>query len=208
MKPGQFIVLEGVEGAGKSTAIEWINAFLKAQQIETILTREPGGTLIAEEIRTILKTNYKEEVLSNQAELLLFYAARIQLVETVIVPALQKGTWVIGDRHDLSTQAYQGAGRKVDPVLLQSLKKNVLKSFKPDLTLYLDLDPEIGMQRARSRGELDRFEQEEIEFFHRVRAQFLKCASQDESIVIINAEQSMSAVQAQIIQAITQRFFS
>lgn len=207
MKKGQFIVLEGVEGAGKSSAIQWIQALLTKKNIQTALTREPGGTPIAEEIRTILKTVHPTDKLTTKAELLLFYAARIQLVETTILPLIKKGIWVIGDRHDLSTQAYQGAGRNVNPVLLQALRENVLQGFKPDLTLYLDLDPEIGLQRARNRGELDRFEQEEIAFFHRVRAEFLTLAKKDHSIVIINAEKSIADVNAQIESAIIERLF-
>lgn len=208
MQQGKFIVLEGLEGAGKSSAISWIEALLKAHHKTVIKTREPGGTPIAEEIRSILKRHDKEDCLTDKTELLLFYAARIQLVETVIAPALKRGDWVIGDRHDLSTQAYQGAGRKMNSEFLTLLKQNVLQGFKPDLTLYLDLDPKIGLQRAQKRGELDRFEQEELTFFERVRAQFLTLAKQDESIIVINAEQSMEQVKLQIESVLNEQFFN
>ncbi len=111
-----------------------------------------------------------DEVINDKAEVLMFYAARVQLVETVIKPALARGQWVIGDRHDLSTQAYQGGGRGIDRTMLATLRDAVLGDFRPNLTLYLDVTPEVGLQRARARGELDRIEQESMNFFNRTRA--------------------------------------
>lgn len=128
-------------------------------------TREPGGTPLAEKLRDLIKQGIESDPVTDKAELLMLYAARVQLVETVIKPALARGCWVVGDRHDLSSQAYQGGGRGIDQQLMQSLRTLVLGEFKPSLTLYLDLDPEIGLQRARSRGELDRIEKQSLDFF-------------------------------------------
>ncbi len=123
------------------------------------------------------------------------YAARIQLVKSVIIPALESGKYVIGDRHDLSTVAYQGAGRGLDMNVINSLRKNILGDFKPDLTLILDLPPEIGLARARKRGEYDRFELEDISFFNRIRNSFLENAQKDpQNIKVIDASLDLEAV--------------
>ncbi|WP_410678027.1 dTMP kinase [Avibacterium paragallinarum] len=199
---GKFIVIEGLEGAGKTTAREAILATLQQAGIDDVVfTREPGGTPLAEKLRQLIKYETEEPV-SDKAELLMLYAARIQLVENVIKPALAAGKWVIGDRHDLSSQAYQGGGRQIDAQLLQSLKQTVLGDFSPDLTLYLDLDPEIGLARARGRGELDRIEQQEIAFFQRTRRRYLELVQQDPNAVIINAEQPIEQVRADIQSAV------
>lgn len=126
-----------------------------------VFTREPGGTQLAEKLRSLVLDikSVGDEVITDKAEVLMFYAARVQLVETVIKPALANGTWVIGDRHDLSTQAYQGGGRGIDQHMLATLRDAVLGDFRPDLTLYLDVTPEVGLKRARARGRLDRIEQ-------------------------------------------------
>lgn len=163
----KFITLEGVEGAGKTTAIQTIVKVLEKYGIyNPTFTREPGGTALAEKLRELIKYSIDNEPVTDKAELLMLYAARIQLVENVIKPALEKGQWVIGDRHDMSTQAYQGGGRQFDVSLLATLKEAILGSFTPDLIIYLDIDPIIGLERARSRGELDRIEQQYISFFH------------------------------------------
>ena len=133
----------------------------------------------------------------------MFYAARVQLVETVIKPALANGTWVIGDRHDLSTQAYQGGGRGIDQHMLATLRDAVLGDFRPDLTLYLDVTPEVGLIRARARGELDRIEQESFDFFNRTRARYLELAAQDKSIHTIDATQPLEAVMDAIRTTVT-----
>ncbi|XPE41252.1 dTMP kinase [Shigella flexneri] len=129
---------------------------------DMVFTREPGGTQLAEKLRSLVLDikSVGDEVITDKAEVLMFYAARVQLVETVIKPALAKGAWVIGDRHDLSTQAYQGGGRGIDQHMLTTLRDAVLGDFRPDLTIYLDVTPEVGLKRARARGELDRIEQE------------------------------------------------
>lgn len=134
----------------------------------------------------------------------MLYAARVQLVETVIKPALERGAWVVGDRHDLSSQAYQGGGRGVDQQLMASLRDTVLGDFRPNLTLYLDLPPLVGLQRARARGELDRIEQEALPFFERTRARYLELAAQDDSIVTVDASQSLEQVTAAIRRSVSQ----
>lgn len=201
---GKFIVIEGLEGAGKTTAINTVARVLNQHHIcDLQFTREPGGTPIAEALRDIIKNGLQHEPLTDKAELLMLYAARIQLIENVIKPALNKGNWVIGDRHDLSTQAYQGGGRQLDRHFIETLKKQVLGDFKPDLTLYLDIDPEIGLMRAKSRGELDRIEQQSLEFFKRIRQRYLELANQDATIITIDAAQSMDAVTQQIEEILT-----
>ena len=194
----KFIVIEGLEGAGKSTAVSHVESWLRQQGISQIeKTREPGGTPLAERMRAIVKEIH-DEPLTIQAELLLMYAARVQLVETRIKPALQQGTWVIGDRHDLSSLAYQGGGRGIDEQLIRQIKQAVLGDFSPDLTLYLDIDPAIGLARAKARGELDRIELEQQAFFVRTRTRYLELAQQDPRIHVIDASQN----EAQVAQAI------
>lgn len=192
-----FIVLEGLEGAGKSTALRVITAWLEQRAIPFITVREPGGTPFAEALRELIKQNWQEQV-SAEAEVLVMYAARAQLVNEVIKPALAQGVWVVGDRHDLSSQAYQGGGRQLDQTMLKSLSALTLKGFKPSLTFYLDIDPVIGLARASARGELDRIEQEELAFFQRTRQRYLELAAADPSIKTIQAELSYAEVEAQI----------
>lgn len=194
----QFIVIEGLEGAGKSTAVRHVEAWLRERGITQIeKTREPGGTPLAERMRAIVKEIH-DEPLTIQAELLLMYAARVQLVETRIKPALNQGIWVIGDRHDLSSLAYQGGGRGIDDALIRQIKQAVLGDFAPDLTLYLDIDPAIGLARARARGELDRIELEQQAFFVRTRERYLQLAAHDARIRIIDASQNEAQVAASI----------
>ncbi|KAB0874015.1 dTMP kinase, partial [Cronobacter muytjensii] len=153
----KYIVIEGLEGAGKTTARNLVVETLKSLGVANLtFTREPGGTVLAEKLRSLVLDikSVGDEVITDNAEVLLFYAARVQLVDTVIKPALARGEWVIGDRHDLSTQAYQGGGRGIDRALLTTLRQAVLGDFAPDLTIYLDVDPRIGLERARARGEL------------------------------------------------------
>ncbi|KAB0303236.1 dTMP kinase [Vibrio fortis] len=204
MNQSKFITVEGLEGAGKSTAINAILATLKESGITEVMnTREPGGTVLAEKMRSLVKEEHEGEKLQDMTELLLMYAARVQLVENVIKPALAEGKWVLGDRHDMSSQAYQGGGRQIDRKTMTSLKETTLGDFKPDLTLYLDLDPRVGLERARGRGELDRIEKMDISFFDRTRERYLEIAEQDESVLVINAEQEIEQVAADIKQALT-----
>ncbi|OTQ05438.1 dTMP kinase [Gilliamella apicola] len=201
---GKFIVIEGLEGAGKTTAVNTVARILNQYNIcDLQFTREPGGTPIAEALRNLIKNGLDDEPLTDKAELLMLYAARIQLIDNVIKPALNAGKWVIGDRHDLSTQAYQGGGRQLDKVFIATLKEQVLGNFKPDLTLYLDIEPQIGLMRARARGELDRIEQQSLPFFERIRQRYLELANQDETIFTIDASKSINQVTMQIEQILT-----
>ncbi|CNK20501.1 thymidylate kinase [Yersinia frederiksenii] len=201
----KFIVIEGLEGAGKTTARDTVVATLRAQGINDIVfTREPGGTPLAEKLRDLIKQGIDGEVLTDKAEVLMLYAARVQLVENVIKPALASGSWVVGDRHDLSSQAYQGGGRGIDSKLMTSLRDTVLGEFRPDLTLYLDLPPVVGLARARARGELDRIEQESLAFFERTRARYLELAAADSSIKTIDASQPIEQVSESISQVLKQ----
>jgi dTMP kinase len=204
MTKAKFIVVEGLEGAGKSTAISAIKDVLEQQGIAPVVnTREPGGTVLAEKMRALVKEEHEGEKLQDMTELLLMYAARVQLVENVIKPALDNGQWVVGDRHDMSSQAYQGGGRQIAKETMQSLKHVTLGEFKPDLTLYLDLDPRLGLERARGRGELDRIEKNDISFFDRSRARYLELANSDESILVIDASQQIEQVADSIKAALT-----
>ena len=201
---GKFIVIEGLEGAGKTTAVNTVARILNQYHIcDLQFTREPGGTPIAEALRNLIKNGLDDEPLTDKAELLMLYAARIQLIDNVIKPALNAGKWVIGDRHDLSTQTYQGGGRQLDKVFIATLKEQVLGNFKPDLTLYLDIEPQIGLMRARARGELDRIEQQSLPFFERIRQRYLELANQDETIFTIDASKSINQVTMQIEQILT-----
>src|SRR5471032_1169375 len=197
-----FIVIEGLEGAGKTTAHEVVVNALRQHGVEEIIfTREPGGTPLAEKLRDLFKRGVEGEKPTVKAEVLMLYAARVQLVETVILPALARGAWVVGDRHDLSSQAYQGGGRGIDAKLMSSLRDTVLGDFRPDLTLYLDLPPALGLQRARARGELDRIEQESLAFFERTRLRYQALAAADPTIVTLDASLS----QVRVSEALRER---
>ncbi|HHF2872488.1 TPA: dTMP kinase [Vibrio diabolicus] len=205
MMKANFIVVEGLEGAGKSTAIKTVLDTLKAAGIENIVnTREPGGTPLAEKMRALVKEEHEGEELKDMTELLLLYAARVQLVENVIKPALANGQWVVGDRHDMSSQAYQGGGRQIDASLMKNLRDTTLGDFKPAFTLYMDIDPRVGLERARGRGELDRIEKMDISFFERTRERYLVIAHADPSIIIINAEQAIEDVSRDIRDALNE----
>lgn len=198
MSSGKFIVVEGLEGAGKSSVIAHVVDFLKSKGLSVVNTREPGGTPLAEALRDCVKQPW-EETVTTETELMLMYAARSQLIENVIMPALNGGQWVVGDRHDLSSLAYQGGGRGVDRKLMDSIRDITLKGFSPDLTLYLDVEPSVGLERARGRGELDRIEQSGIEFFERARSVYLAEAGDDDSIHKIDAMQDMVSVRESVL---------
>lgn len=203
-KRAKFIVIEGLEGAGKSTALQFIRTFLENKQIDVINTREPGGTFIAEKLRQILLTSFKNETLLSKSELLIMYAARIQHLETLIFPELKKGNWVISDRFNWSSFAYQGGGRQLAFDMIKYLDNLVLKSFMPDMIIYLDVTPEIGLMRARNRNNLDRIEQEKIDFFNRARAVFLRLISENpQSSVLIDAEQPINRIQDELARVLS-----
>lgn len=201
-KRGYFISLEGIEGVGKSTAIQYLHQYLQKQSIPVVLTREPGGTPIAEAIRAVL-LGHHTEMMSSDTELLLMFAGRAQNISEVIVPALQQGQWVLSDRFTDASFAYQGGGRGVPLQHIIELSRWVQKGLQPDLTFLLDAPVEIGLQRMLSRGAKDRIELEGIDFFKRVRASYLELAAREpERFCVIDATQEISVVQSQLIEAL------
>jgi dTMP kinase len=202
---GKFITLEGSEGAGKSTVLRFIQSYLTQAQIKFELTREPGGTPLAEEIRRVLLHPGIDETMQPLTELLLMFASRAQLIQTVIQPALAAGCWVVSDRYVDASYAYQGGGRMVALENIQLLDQMVVQDTYPDLTLLLDLPAELGILRAGERGtERDRIEKEKMDFFERVRTGYLQRAHEDPArIKIIDASQPLAAVQAQVATILT-----
>ncbi|MGO1247437.1 MAG: dTMP kinase [Oceanisphaera sp.] len=200
----QFIVIEGLEGAGKSTVQGHVADWLERKGLTVLRTREPGGTPLAEKMRGLVKEVH-DEPLTMEAELLLMYAARVQLVKGCIQPALAANTWVVGDRHDWSSLAYQGGGRGIDLALIRQIKQAVLGDFTPNLVLYLDIDPAQGLARARVRGELDRIEQEQLSFFERTRAGYLALANNNPDCEIIDASQTEVEVKASVLACLERR---
>jgi dTMP kinase len=195
---GKFLTIEGTEGVGKTTNIQFIQSWMEKNKLAFASTREPGGTPLAEQIRELLLAPREEQV-CNTAELLLMFAARAQHLNQVIEPMLSEGAWVLCDRFTDATYAYQGAGRNMRHDLIAELELLVQGSLRPDLTLILDIPVEIGLQRAGQRSTPDRFELERVEFFERVRNRYLQIAKDSpERCVIIDASQSIEGVQAQI----------
>ncbi len=197
---GLFITVEGGEGVGKSTNIAFMQQVLEEKGFEVIVTREPGGTPLAEEIREVLIKNREEKVVS-ETELLLMFAARAQHLHQKILPALEQGQCVISDRFTDATYAYQSGGRGVSAEKVALLETFVQGAFRPDITFLFDAPIEIGMARAKKRGSLDRFEEEEVSFFNRVRDNYLQRASKEpKRFKIIDASQSLEAVQASLLE--------
>ncbi len=195
-----FISFEGTEGVGKTTLIRKIYEHLEQQGQSVVLTREPGGTPMAEQIRSLLLSVNHEESMSNDTELLLMYAARAQHLEQVIVPALTKHKTVLCDRFTDASFAYQCAGRGLSQSKLQLLNENFV-SHMPNITFWLDAPIETGMSRARERGALDRFEQEKVTFFEKVRAGYQQLWEQyPERVKRLDATQSPEQVFAQALQ--------
>ena len=192
--PGRFITIEGGEGAGKSTAQAYLAERLAERGIAVLQTREPGGTPLAESIRqTLLSTDGEHPV--KMAELLLVFAARAQHLAKVIEPALAAGQWVICDRFTDATYAYQGAARGLSADLIAQLETLVQGERRPDTVVVMDLSPEVGMTRAKQRGELDRFEREKPAFYSQVRNAYLARAQADpDRYQVIDAEQSLESV--------------
>ena len=203
-KRGFFLTLEGAEGVGKSTNIEFITQYLEQRGIDYVLTREPGGTQLGEKIRELLLAVH-EESMSELTELLLVFAARAQHLDKIIEPALAAGKWVVCDRFTDATFAYQGAGRGLSMETIGELESMVQGELRPDLTLILDLDPEIGMQRASNRGELDRFEREQMSFFRHVRQGYLDIAqAEPERCKVIDAAKALEDVKLDLLAALEQ----
>ncbi|WP_311969170.1 dTMP kinase [Pseudomonas baltica] len=192
---GLFITLEGPEGAGKSTNREYLALQLRAAGLDVVLTREPGGTPLAERIREVLLAP-SDEPMNADAELLLMFAARAQHIAQVIRPALQRGAVVLCDRFTDATYAYQGGGRGLPVERIATLERFVQGDLHPDLTLVFDLPIEVGLARASARGRLDRFEQEGRAFFDAVRSAYLARAATDtQRYRIVDASQSLAEVQ-------------
>jgi thymidylate kinase len=203
MTCGKFITIEGTEGVGKSTNLTYVHEWLTRRGLEVVVTREPGGTPLAEEIRGLLLAR-REEPVDETAELLLVFAARAQHLQRVIKPALARGAWVLCDRFTDATYAYQGGGRGLDVATIAQLELLVQGDLRPDLTLVLDIDVEQGLQRARERAELDRFESEEIAFFERVCQSYRSLAeAHPERYAVVDAGQPLAAVQRDIDQVLS-----
>ena len=202
MTRGKFITLEGGEGVGKSTNLTFIKDYLEQHNIAVVVTREPGGTQLAEKIRQLLLDN-KNESISEPAELLMMFAARSQHIKHVIEPALAHGKWVVCDRFTDATYAYQGGGRNMKISTIKWLENLVQGPLRPDLTLLLDAPVEIGIARVRERGAFDRFESEKISFFEHVRRAYLLQAELcPERIKLIKANQPLPDVQRAITDVI------
>lgn len=206
--PGIFITIEGIEGAGKSTAITGVAEWFRAHGREVDCTREPGGTPIAEAIREVLLSPAEEDLVP-PTELMLMLAARAQHVAGRIKPGLAAGKVVISDRFTDSSRAYQGAGRGMDRSLIETLAQAAEQGVSPDLTLLLDLPVDVGMKRAAARrgaGAHDRFERERHDFFERVRAGFLELAGQSTRFALIDAAAPIADVYMQIQTELSARF--
>ncbi len=203
MIAGKFITIEGQDGSGKTTNLEYLCTYLEQQGINIVVTREPGGTELGEAIRELLLGNQTLSI-ADKAELLLIFAARAQHLSSVIQPALAAGKWVVCDRFTDATYAYQGAGRAIDYQDIATLEAFVQDGLKPDLTLLLDVDISIGQQRVQDRSKqqsqvLDRFEQQQLDFKQRVRQHYLELADNEpDRVKLINAEQSLADVQQSI----------
>ena len=198
---GKFITVEGIEGVGKTTNIDFIHQQLQAAGRDVVLTREPGGTPLAEAIRGLL-LDPAYTGMDSTCELQLMFAARAEHLAKVVWPALEQGQWVLCDRFTDATYAYQGGGRGIDDGVIARLEELVQGDFRPDLTLLLDVPVEIGLARASKRGALDRFEQEKVAFFERVRNDYLEMAQRspdryrviDASLPLIDVQNQIAAI--------------
>lgn len=202
MKRGLFITLEGGEGAGKSSSLDFVRDWLRQRGQDVMVTREPGGTPLGEQIRDLLL--HGRDGMSPDAELLLMFAARAEHIHQVIRPALERGTSVVCDRFTDATYAYQGAGRGIAGERIAVLENWVQQGLRPNLTLLLDLPVAQGLARAGSRSTPDRFEREQQAFFERVRHGYLEAAAREPGrIRVIDASRDMAAVQEQLATALT-----
>ena len=198
MERGKFITIDGVEGAGKSTQIDFIRDYLSNKGINVILTREPGGTELGEKIRELLLSP-ETKSMHSETELLLMFAARNEHVHRKIMPALAQGDWVLSDRFTDASYAYQGGGRGLDINRIAQLEQWVLQDFTPDMTLLLDVPVELGMSRIESRGKKDRIELEAMDFFNRVRESYIDRSKQfPDRIKLIDSSQTVEFTTQQI----------
>lgn len=199
---GLFIVIEGGEGVGKSTNLDFVCDQLQAADINVLCTREPGGTELGEHLRSLLIEKNSIPI-SAKAELLLMFAARVQHLEEVIVPALERGDWVVCDRFTDASYAYQGGGRGLGGERIASLEQWAHSNIQPDYIIVLDAPAEVGLQRVRKRGAEDRFEEEEIEFFERVREVYLTRADGDpDRYSVVNAAKPLKKVQKRLSEVL------
>jgi dTMP kinase len=201
---GKFISIEGVEGAGKSTQVSFIQQYLITQGKTVIVTREPGGTELGEQIRNLLLTP-ADPAMAVETELLLMFAARAEHIKQVINPALNRGDWVLCDRFIDATFAYQGGGRGVSQQRIQALAEWTLQGLMPELTLLFDLPVETGLKRVVQRNEaIDRFEQEKVTFFEKIRESYLHSAiAQPDRIKVVDASLSIDNIQQQLIRLLS-----
>jgi dTMP kinase len=198
MKPGLFVTLEGGEGAGKTSSIPYIQELLEKSALKILLTREPGGTELGEHIRDLLLKPGQGEIHEN-TELLLMFAARAEHLQTVILPAIEQGKIVLCDRFTDATYAYQGGGRQISKERIAVLEQWVQQGRQPDMTILFDIPVEQGLARANQRSDPDRFEQEDLQFFERVRQAYLSAAKeQPERIKVIDASKSFEEVKQQL----------
>lgn len=199
---GKFITLEGIEGSGKSTSLDTISKSLETLNIEFIVTKEPGGGPLGKDLRKMLLD--KKTSISSEVELLLMMADRKNHIENIVEPSLEKGIWVISDRYLDSSYAYQGGGRQIEVSKIDLLTE-LLKLPIPDLTLLFDLSPEIALQRAKNRSELDRFESEPIDFHQRIREAYLTLANDNiERYIVIDASKDIQNVKDQVQKKLNQ----
>jgi dTMP kinase len=198
MSRGKFITIDGLEGAGKSTQIDFIKKYLYDRNRDVFFTREPGGTDLGERLRALL-LDKNIDAMNPDTELLLMFAARNEHVKKVIVPKLEQGVWVISDRFTDASYAYQGGGRGIPLERIGELEQWTLQDFVPDMTFLLDLDVELGLSRVEQRGEKDRFEEEHKDFFNKVREIFSNRASKyPERIKLIDASKNIDETSSQI----------
>lgn len=207
---GFFITFEGPEGAGKSSQVERLAAYLRSRGVECLLTREPGGTPLAEKLRTVVKSHHDAETIHPETELLLIEAARAQHAREVILPALEAGKTVICDRFYDSTTAYQGGARDLPPEIITTLNLFAAGGRKPDLTFLMDLPPETGFLRIRERESdgYDRFEHEDLAFHRAVRTGFLRIArNEPERVKVIDAAQDRNTISEIIRRVVDESLF-
>jgi dTMP kinase len=200
--PGKFIVLEGGEGAGKSTHARGLKDWLEQRGRKVLLTREPGGSPLAEAVRGLVLGDWPEGI-DARTEALLIFAARAAHLHATVRPALAQGSDVICDRFVDASYAYQGIGRGLGQATIAELERLTLDGLKPDLVLLLDIDPALGVQRAKSRGDANRFEAETLDFMRKVRAEYLRRAGEDPArYAVIDAAQTVEQVHAALVQAL------